>query len=118
MKDKKILIIDDSKMASFVLEDILREDGFTNIIRASNGKDALNAYTNEKPDLVLLDIIMPNMNGIDVLRKLGKNAKVIIASAVGQDSIIKEAKELGALDYLVKPLNKEEVLKKVLFHLK
>jgi two-component system chemotaxis response regulator CheY len=118
MKDKKILIVDDSKTTCVILEDILREDGFENIIHVSSGQEALMTYVKEQPDLVLLDIIMPEMNGMDVLKQLDKNAKVIIVSAIGQDSVIKQAKELGALDYLIKPLDKEEVIKKILAHLK
>lgn len=113
MRTEKILIVDDSKTTGVILEEVLREDGFTNIIRASSGEEALATYTKEQPDLVLLDIIMPEMNGMDVLKQLDKKAKVIIVSAVGQDSIIKQAKELGALDYIVKPADKIEVLEKV-----
>lgn len=118
MKEQKILIVDDSKTTRIILEDILREDGFTNIIHASNGEDALSIYTKEEPSLVLLDIIMPEMNGMDVLKQLSGKVKVIIVSAIGQDSIIKQAKELGALNYLIKPLDKAEVIKKVFSALK
>ncbi len=118
MKEQKILIVDDSRTTCVILEDILREEGFTNIIHASNGEDALTAYAKEEPNLVLLDIIMPEMNGMDVLKQLDDKARVIIVSAIGQDSVIKQARELGALDYLIKPLDKIEVIKKVLSALK
>jgi two-component system chemotaxis response regulator CheY len=118
MNDKKILIVDDSKTTCVMLEEILREDGFVNITHALNGEEALMAYAKEQPDLVLLDIIMPEMNGMDVLKQLDKQAKVLIVSAIGQDSVIKQAQELGALDYIIKPLDKKEVLKKVLASLK
>lgn len=118
MKNKKILIVDDSKTTCVILEDILREEGFTNIIHASGGEEALATYAKEQPDLVLLDIIMPEMNGMEVLKQLDKKAKVIIVSAIGQDSVIAQAKELGALDYIIKPIDKKEMLKKILLILK
>lgn len=118
MKNKKILIVDDSKTTCVILEDILRADGFTNIIHASGGEEALTTYAKEQPDLVLLDIIMPELNGMEVLKQLDKKARVIIVSAVGQDSIIAQAKELGALDYIIKPVDKKEVVEKVLRFLK
>lgn len=113
MKDDKILIVDDSRSMCAILEDMLRNGGYNRITSVHNGDDALVEYERLKPALVLLDIIMPGQNGMDVLKELGGKTKVIILSAVGQDSIVKEAKKFGAKDYLVKPLEASEVLRKV-----
>lgn len=113
MYDKKILIVDDSGSMRGMLEEILIQAGFVNIIMAVNGEDALTAMHKHHPDLILLDVIMPVMNGMTALKEIGTQTKVMILSAVGQDSIIKEAKNLGALDFLVKPLDRDDVVKKV-----
>jgi two-component system, chemotaxis family, chemotaxis protein CheY len=112
----KILIAEDSQFMRGVLKDILSSEGH-DLVEAVNGKDALAKFEEEKPDLILLDIIMPEVDGIDVLKKIGKKAKIIVISAVGQEKMVDEAKELGALDYIVKPFENHKVLeivKKVL----
>jgi len=112
----KILIADDSKFMRGVLKDIVGSEG-NEAIEAENGKEALEKYDKEKPDLVLLDIIMPEVDGMEVLKKIGKSAKVIVISAVGQEKMVEDAKGLGALDYIVKPFDNKkvlEVIKKVI----
>ena len=118
MKEKNILIVDDSKTMCGILENILNEAGYTNITAVYSGADAIAAYKKNAPDLVLLDIIMPETNGMEVLREIGGDKKVIVLSAIGQESIIAEAKALGAIDYLVKPIERKEMLAKILPHLK
>ncbi len=113
MNDKKILIVDDSGSMREILTEILKKGGYTNVMGAANGEDGIIQFNKERPDLVILDIIMPGMNGIEVLRTIGKVAKVLVLSAIGQDSIIIDAKKFGALDYLVKPIEENEVLSKV-----
>lgn len=108
--EKKILIVDDSLSMRNLLAGILREGGFINVIDAPGGKEAIEMCEREKPDLVLLDIIMPEVNGIDVLRAIAGKTKVIIVSAVGQDGIIAEAKKLGIAGYLIKPLQSGDVI--------
>lgn len=110
--DKKILIVDDSAFMRKVLRDIFESAGYAQFIEAANGREAIEKWRAEKPDFIFLDVIMPEMNGIDVLREIGKEAKVIVVSAVGQDEMIKEAKSLGALDYVVKPFDRDLVLEK------
>lgn len=112
-KTTKILIADDSSFMRKVLRDILAEVGFKSFIECENGNECLEKYKSEKPGLVLLDIIMPEVDGIEVLKQIGKEAKVIVISAVGQDKMIEEAKGHGALDYIVKPFDKKDVLAKV-----
>ncbi len=111
--DKKILIVDDSAFMRKVLRDIFESVGYTNFIEAGNGHEAVEKIKTDHPDFVFLDIIMPEFSGMDVLREIGKEAKVIIVSAVGQQELIDEAKSLGALDYIVKPFDRELVLEKV-----
>ena len=108
----KILIADDSSFMRNVLKDILSKEGHT-LIEAENGKEALAKFDAEKPNLVLLDIIMPEMDGIEVLKKIGATAKVVVISAVGQEKMVEEAKKLGALDYIVKPFENAQVLEAV-----
>jgi two-component system, chemotaxis family, chemotaxis protein CheY len=106
----KILIAEDSQFMRNVLKDILSD---YKIVETSNGKEALEKYQSEKPDLVLLDIIMPEVDGIEVLKSIGKEAKVIVISAVGQEKMVEEAKNLGALDYIIKPFENEKILEKI-----
>lgn len=108
----KILIVDDSMFMRKILKDILSKEGH-NIIEAENGAECLAKCDSEKPDLVLLDIIMPEVDGIEVLKKIGKLAKIVVISAVGQEKMVEEAKSLGALDYIVKPFDNEKVIEAV-----
>ncbi|KKU79185.1 MAG: Response regulator receiver domain protein [Parcubacteria group bacterium GW2011_GWA2_47_7] len=111
-KDKKILLVDDSAFMRKVLRDIFESDGYTNFIEAGNGNEAIQKINSEKPDFVFLDIIMPDVNGMDVLRGIGTGTRVIVVSAVGQKEMIEQAKSLGALDYIVKPFDRDQVLEK------
>jgi two-component system, chemotaxis family, chemotaxis protein CheY len=104
----KILIADDSQFMRGVLKDIVCTEGHE-CVEAQTGKEVLDKYESEKPDLLLLDIIMPEMDGVEVLKKIGKNVKIIVISAVGQEKMVEEAKELGALDYIVKPFDSRKV---------
>lgn len=112
-KKSKVLVADDSAFMRKVLMDILQGLGFTNFIEAESGVEAVEKFNSEKPDLVMLDIIMPIKNGIDVLKEIGKSAKVIVVSAVGQESMIEEAKTLGAIDYIIKPFDRAQVEQKI-----
>jgi two-component system, chemotaxis family, chemotaxis protein CheY len=111
--EKKILVVDDSAFMRKVLTDILRVAGFENVIEAENGKQALEKVESEKPDLVLLDIIMPEIDGIEVLKQLQGRTKSMIISAIGQDEIMKEAKQYGALGFIVKPFDNEKVIEEI-----
>ena len=108
----KILIADDSAFMRNLLKDILAEVGYE-VIEAEDGKSALEQFKDNSPDLVLLDIIMPEVDGIDVLKEIGKTAKIVVISAVGQEKMVEDAKELGALDYIVKPFESDKVLETV-----
>lgn len=112
-KNIKVLIADDSAFMRKVLKDTLESAGFSNFIECGDGKECLEKYELEKPGLVLLDIIMPEVDGMEVLKKIGKIAKVVVISAVGQEKMIEEAKELGALGYIVKPFDKKPVVDEI-----
>ncbi len=109
----KVLIADDSSFMRNVIKGILQKAGFSNFAEAGDGKEALQKFTEEKPGLVLLDIIMPIKTGLEVLQEIGTKTKVIMVSAVGQEGIIAEAKSKGAQGYVVKPFDNEQVLKEI-----
>jgi two-component system chemotaxis response regulator CheY len=111
----KILVVDDSGFARRTLRQIL-EGGGHNVEEAANGHDALERYFLKRPDLVLLDIVMEGMNGLEVLarlRELDPDARVIIASADVQSSTRDEAQEAGAIGFINKPFERERVLETV-----
>ena len=110
----KILVADDSSFMRKVLCDLLAKNGFEDIVEAENGKQAVEKYDSEKPDLILLDIIMPEMDGIAVLKDIvPKGAKTLVISAVGQDDIVTQAKEAGSVGYIVKPFEEKQVIDEV-----
>lgn len=118
---KKILVADDSEFIRKVLKETLSLE--YKVVKAKTGKQALDMYKKEKPDLVLLDIIMPEgeEEGLNVLEKLmemDKSALVIMLTAVGQDTIREECEGLGAKGYIIKPFSEEDVLKEVGKYLK
>lgn len=104
--DKKILLAEDDKFLSIAMGDKLTREGFT-VIHAVNGLEAVTKAKAEHPDLILLDIIMPQKTGFEVLAELKldpatRAIPVIILSNLGQEADIKKARDLGAIDYLVK----------------
>ena len=108
---KKLLVVDDSEFMRQVLKNILKPD--YEIIETSDGDEAVQQFKVEKPDLVLLDIIMPKKEGVAVLyslKKIDSDANVIMITAVGQEAIIKECRELGAKGYIIKPFDGKQVL--------
>ena len=115
---KKILIADDSLFMRKVLKDILSKKSEYEIVEANSGANTEQQFKKEKPDLVLLDIIMPDgeEEGIRVLKEIKKvdhETKVIMISAVGQEAVIEECKRLGARDYIVKPFDEKLVVNTV-----
>ena len=111
-----ILIVDDAIFMRRIISDILKNNGFNVVGEASNGLEAIEKYKELKPTLVLMDITMPEINGIDAVKaivKFDEHAKVIMCSAMGQDSMVKESIMAGAKDFIVKPFQSDDVLKKV-----
>lgn len=109
-QNPKILIADDSSFMRKILQNILKEAGFSKFIECKDGKECISKFKEEKPDLVLLDIIMPEMSGIEVAKKIGKKTNIIIISANGQDSIKNEAKEYGVKGYIIKPFKESQII--------
>lgn len=111
---KKILIVDDALFMRRVIRKNLEECGCGEIAEAADGKEALELYRQQRPDLVLLDITMPGMSGLEVLEALCRDypeARVVMCSAVGQDQMIANALMLGARDFIVKPFKADEFKK-------
>ncbi|HWG91227.1 MAG TPA: response regulator [Candidatus Thermoplasmatota archaeon] len=118
----KIMLVDDSAYMRGVLKNILRGAGYTAFVEASNGADAVGTYQKEKPDLVLMDIVMPQKNGIEALRdikEIDAEARVVMVTAIGQEVIRNEAAEAGAEGFIVKPFEAgqvRETVERVLLH--
>ena len=114
---KNILICDDAAFMRMMIKDTLTKAGYTNILEAADGEIACNTYAAEKPDLVIMDITMPNKTGIEALRDIKASdpgAKIVMCSAMGQEGMVVEAIKLGALDFIVKPFKGDRILQKVL----
>jgi DNA-binding response OmpR family regulator len=115
---KKILIADDEKFINRAYSDTLQRAGYE-VIVALNGEEALEKITKEKPDLILLDLIMPKMNGFEVLKKVKSHLKlkdipVLVLSNLSQETDEAELKRLGAVDFLVKSdISLEELLTRI-----
>lgn len=112
----KILIVDDAAFMRMMIKDTLLKNGYENIIEASDGELAVQSYKAEKPDLVIMDITMPNKNGLDALKEIKQmdpNARIVMCSAMGQESMVVEAIRNGAKDFIVKPFKADRVLKTV-----
>ena len=113
---KRILIVDDSFYMRTMLKNMLTDAGYEVVGEAPNGQTALQMSKETNPDLVTLDVILPDNTGLDVLKGIKKdqpNMKVIIVSAVGQEVIVTEAMQNGALAYIVKPFSEDKVLEVV-----
>jgi two-component system chemotaxis response regulator CheY len=116
MADKTILLVDDAAFMRMMLKDILVKNGYEIIGEAENGKKAVEKYTELKPGLVILDITMPEMNGIEAARAIkgaDGSAKIIMCSAMGQQAMVIEAIQAGAKDFIVKPFAADRVLEAV-----
>jgi len=108
-----VLIVDDAVFMRNMLADILRSDGFEIVGEASTGIEAVDKYRELGPDLVTMDVIMPDMGGIDAVKQIleqDANAKVMMCSAMGQQALVIEAIQAGAKDFVVKPFHPSRVL--------
>ncbi len=112
-KNIKILIADDSIFMRQVLKDILQNIGLSKFYEAGNGKETLEIQEREKPGLILLDLIMPEVDGMEVLKKIGRTTNILVVSAVGQEKLIEEAKSYGALGFVVKPFDSSKVIEEI-----
>jgi two-component system response regulator (stage 0 sporulation protein F) len=108
---KKILIVDDQYGIRVLLNEVFQKEGY-NTFQASNGEAALAIVKDDRPDLVLLDMKIPGMDGIEILKRLkamDKTIQVIIMTAYGELDMIQQAKDLGALTHFAKPFDIDEI---------
>lgn len=112
---RSVLVVDDAAFMRMMIRDILSKEGYV-IHEAVNGRDAVEKYLEVRPDLTTMDITMPEMDGIEALKKIrdhDPHARVLMVSAMGQQKLIVEALEAGAMDFLVKPFQPTKVLETV-----
>jgi two-component system, chemotaxis family, chemotaxis protein CheY len=110
---KNVLIVDDSLYMRTLIKDALEEGGYKVIGQAANGEEAIDLAFDLQPDFITLDNILPDMIGTDILKvysEEGLPSKVIMISAVGQESVIQEGINLGAKAYLVKPFTPDQLI--------
>ena len=110
---KRIKIVDDAIFMRMKLKDILEKNGYEVVAEAQNGAEAIEKYRSERPEIVTMDITMPEMNGIEALKgikRIDPHAKVVMCSAMGQQAMVMEAIQAGATDFIVKPFETDRVL--------
>jgi two-component system chemotaxis response regulator CheY len=113
---KRILIVDDAAFMRMMIKDILTKNGYEVVGEAENGTKAVQMYKELKPELVTMDITMPEMDGIQAVREIKKidsSAKIIMCSAMGQQMMVMEAIQAGARDFVVKPFQQERVIQAI-----
>ena len=111
-----ILITDDTAFMRMTLKNILSKNGYSIVGEAQDGLEAIEKYKSENPDLVTMDITMPNMDGISAIKEImqiDQAAKIIVCSAMGQKGLVIEALSAGAKDFIVKPFQPDRILEAV-----
>ena len=114
-----ILIVDDALFMRKILSDILSEEGHKIVGEAENAKEAIELYKKLKPDIITMDIIMPEVGGINTLKaikqilKSDKNARIVIVSAMGQQDTVVESIQAGAKDFVVKPFQRSRIIEAI-----
>lgn len=112
----KCLIVDDAAFMRMALRQIIETQGFEEIVEATNGQEAITAYQREKPDLVTMDLTMPEMDGLTAIRHLMEMdpaANIVVCSAMGQKEIVVEAIQAGAKSFIIKPFESQKVIEVV-----
>ena len=113
---QRIMIVDDAAFMRMMIKDILSKNGFDIVGEAADGQQAVEKYKELQPDLVTMDITMPEMDGITALkeiRQINPNAKIIMCSAMGQQAMVIDAIQAGAKDFIVKPFQADRVLEAI-----
>ena len=111
-----VMIVDDAAFMRMMLKDILTKNGFTIVGEAENGAVAVEMYGNIRPNLTVMDITMPEMDGLQAvkeIRKIDPQARIVMCSAMGQQSMVIEAIQSGAKDFVVKPFQPERVIEAI-----
>lgn len=114
--DKRILIVDDAAFMRMMIKDILSKNGYEVVGEAENGARAIEKYKELAPDLVIMDITMPEVDGIQAvkeIRKINSGSQIIMCSAMGQQAMVIESIQAGARDFIVKPFQAERVIEAV-----
>ncbi len=112
----RVLVVDDAAFMRMMIKDILQKGGYEVVGEAEDGKRAIEKYKELRPDLVTMDITMPDMDGITAvkeIRKIDPNAVIIMCSAMGQQAMVIDAIQAGAKDFVVKPFQPERVLEAI-----
>ena len=112
----KILIVDDEAFMRMMIKNILIKEGYDVVGEAENGAQAVEKYKELNPDLVTMDITMPEMDGISAVKeimKINKGAKVVMCSAMGQQAMVIDAIQAGAKDFIVKPFQPDRVIEAI-----
>ncbi|WP_414839025.1 response regulator [Carnobacterium sp. TMP28] len=111
---KRVMIVDDAAFMRMKLKDILEKNGYEVVAEAQNGIEAIEKYKQEKPDLVTMDITMPEMDGVEALKGIkafDPASRVVMCSAMGQQGMVMDAIRSGAVDFIVKPFDTDRVIK-------
>ncbi|MDE5697423.1 MAG: response regulator [Lachnospiraceae bacterium] len=109
----RVLLVDDAAFMRMTIKKMIEAEGYTVVGEAGNGAEAVQKYMEIQPDVVMLDITMPEMNGVDALRSIKEfdpKAKVIMCSAMGQQAMVAQAIQNGAKDFIVKPFEKDRII--------
>ena len=111
-----ILVVDDAAFMRMMVKDVLTKNGYTVLGEAENGQKAIEKYKELNPDLVIMDITMPEVDGIQAVKEIKKidpNAKIVMCSAMGQQAMVIESIQAGARDFIVKPFQADRVIEAV-----
>lgn len=112
----KVLIVDDTAFMRKLLKNILFGAGFDIAGEAENGKQAVEMYNKLKPDVVTMDVVMPEMTGIDALKQIksiDREAKIVMCTAIGQEKVVMTAIKMGARGYIIKPFQAPKVIEEI-----
>ncbi len=108
----KVMVVDDSLFMRSIIKNVLTEAGITDIAEAADGEEAIIKYKELKPGLMFMDIMMPKKTGLEALKDIiavDANAKIVMCTSVGQEKIVQEAVESGAVDFITKPFKSEDI---------
>ena len=109
----RVLVADDARFMRQLIRDIIEAEGFEVVGEAEDGRAVIEAFKKQQPDVVTMDVVMPKCSGIEAVKEilaLDPSAKIVMVSALGQEQLVTEALEAGALDYIVKPFKPDAVL--------